>query len=175
MQAVGGTIDRGHEAKKEILDKNIMEKKLLRNVDLDRLADQVDQELKELTADPTFGFQKSSSGKMILAVPKKQRVAIEKATGESADSFWRKYKQAARKDLCHKDGLLYKQWHKWRDLPSKDAVKVSLGLVVGLGISGTALPVVTVAATVILLNIVLNIGVNAICEDEKEEDNREAK
>jgi hypothetical protein len=176
MEAVGGTIDRGHEATKEILDKNIMEEKeLLTNVELDCLADQVDQELKELSTDPTRGFQKSSSGKKILAVPEKQRVAIEKATGESADSFWQKYKQAARKDLCHKDGLLYEQWHKWRDLPSKDAVKVSLGLVAGLGISGTALPVVTVAASVILLNIVLNIGVNAICEDEKKEENKEAK
>jgi hypothetical protein len=152
-----------------------MGKKLLTNAELDRLADQVDQELKELTADPTLGFQKSSSGKTIPVVPEKQRVTIEKATGESADSFWQKYKQAARKDLCHKDGLLYQQWHKWRDLPSKDAVKVSLGLVAGLGISGAALPVVSVAASVILLNIVLNIGVNAICEDEKQEDNEEAK
>ena len=128
-----------------------MGKKLLTNAELDRLADQVDQELKELTADPTLGFQKSSSGKTIPVVPEKQRVTIEKATGESADSFWQKYKQAARKDLCHKDGLLYQQWHKWRDLPSKDAVKVSLGLVAGLGISGAALPVVSVAASVIRL------------------------
>jgi len=143
---------------------------LLTNAEVDRLADQVDQELKELTADPALGFQKNSSGKTILVVPKKQRVAIEKATGESADSFWQKYKQAARKDLCQSDGLLHRQWHKWRDLPSKDAVKVSLGLVAGLGISGTALPVVAVAASVILLNIVLNIGINAICDDEKAED-----
>jgi hypothetical protein len=77
--------------------------------------------------------------------------------------------------LCNKDGYLYQQWHKWRDLPSKDAVKVSLGLVAGLGISGTALPVVAVAATVILLNIVLNIGVNAICEEDDEEDKGKVK
>jgi hypothetical protein len=152
-----------------------MGKKLLKDTELDRLADQVDQELKELTADPALAFQKSSSGKTIPVLPEKQRKAIEIATGESADSFWQKYKRAARKDLCHKGGLLYKQWHKWRDLPSKDAVKVSLGLVAGLGISGTALPVVAVAGSVILLNIVLNIGVNAICEDEKEEDKKEAK
>ena len=149
-----------------------MGKELLTNAELDRLAYQVDQELKELTADPGLAFQKSSSGKRTLVVPEKQRLTIEKATGESADTFWQKYRQAARKDLCHKDGLLYKQWHKWRDLPSKDAVKVSLGLVAGLGISGTALPVVAVAGSVILLNIVLNIGVNAICEDEREDDNK---
>jgi hypothetical protein len=149
-----------------------MGKERLTNAELDRLADQVDQELKELTADPALAFQKSSSGKTTLVVPEKQRLTIEKATGESADTFWQKYRQAARKDLCDKDGLLYKQWHKWRDLPSKDAVKVSLGLVAGLGISGTALPVAAVAVSVILLNIVLNIGVNAICEDEREDDNK---
>lgn len=152
-----------------------MERTLWTNAELDRLADQVDQELKELTAIPALAFQKSSSGKIILVVPEKQRVTIEKAIGESADSFWQKYKQAARKDLCREDGLLYKQWHRWRDLPSKDAVKVSLGLVAGLGISGTALPVVGVAACVILLNIVFNIGINAICEDEGEAGNEETK
>ena|SRR6266487_5989698 len=142
----------------------------LTSVDLNRLADQVDQELRELTADPLHGFQKSRSGKTTLVVPEKQRAAIEKATGESADTFWQKYKQAARNDLCHKEGLLYTQWHKWRDLQSKDAVKLSLGLVAGLGISGAALPVVAVAASVVLLNIVFSIGVNAICEDEKEQE-----
>jgi hypothetical protein len=147
----------------------------LTNTQIDLLANQVDQELKELMADPAHGFQKGRSGKTILVVPEKQRLAIEKATGESADSFWQKYKQAARRDLCQADGLLYKQWHKWRDLPSKDAVKVSLGIVAGLGIGGVALPVVGVAASVILLNIVLNIGVNAICEDEVKEGDEEAK
>ena len=153
-----------------------MDKELFTDAKLGRLANQVDQELKELAAGPALGFQKSGSGKKIPVLPEKQRLTIEKATGESADSFWQKYKQAARKDLCHKSGFLYKQWHKWRDLPSKDAVKVSLGLVAGLGISGTALPVVAVAASVILLNTVLNIGVNVICEDEEEEeDKKEAK
>jgi len=151
-----------------------MEKKLSKNAELNRLADQVDQELKELVADPTLGFQKSSSSTTSMFLPKKQRTAIEKATGESAESFWRKYKLAARKDLCHKNGLLYKQWNKWLDLRSKDTVKVSLGLVAGLGISGTALPVVAVAASVILLNIVLNIGVKVICEEQEEKNDEQA-
>lgn len=143
-----------------------MKAELLTPSELDRLADQVDQQLKELSATPTLGFQKSGSSKLVQRVPEKQRAVIENATGESADSFWQKYRQAARKDLCHKDGLLYKRWHQWRDLPSKDAVKVSLGLVAGLGIGGTALPVVAVAACVMLVNVVVNIGVTAICEDE---------
>jgi hypothetical protein len=146
-----------------------MEKGQFTNAELDLLADQCDRELKELTADPKHGFQKSASGRTMLVVPEKQRLVIEAATGEPAASFWQKYKHAARKDLCESDGLLYKQWHKWRDLRTKDAVKVSLGLVAGLGISGPALPVVGVAAAVILLNVVLNIGINVICEEDGKE------
>jgi hypothetical protein len=56
-----------------------------------------------------------------------------------------------------------------------DAVKVSFGIVAGLGFGGVGLPVVGVADSVILLNIVLNIGVNAICEDEVKEGDEEAK
>jgi hypothetical protein len=141
----------------------------LSDAEIDALASQVDRELKELTADPEHGFQKSASGKAIVVVPKKQRAVIEKATGQPAASFWEKYKRAARRDLCQADGLLYKQWHKWRDLQTKDAVKVSLGIVAGLGISGPALPLVGVAAAVILLNIVVNIGINAICENDENE------
>ena len=152
-----------------------MENRRFTTAELDLLADQVDQELRALNADAAQTFQKGLTGKHKVVVPKKQRIAIEDATGESADTFWQKYKQAARKDLCNKDGYLYQQWHKWRDLPSKDAIKVSLGLVAGLGISGTALPVVAVAASVILLNIVLNIGVNAICEEDDEENKGKAK
>jgi len=152
-----------------------MKKTTLTNAEIERLANQVNQELQELTADPAHGFQKGRSGKTVLVVPQKQRIAIEKATGESADSFWEKYKQAARKDLCEADGLLYRHWHKLRDLPSKDVVKVSMGIVAGLGISGVALPVVGVAAAVILLNIVLNIGINAICDDEGKGGDEEVK
>jgi hypothetical protein len=159
----------------QLAERNVVENNVFDIAELERLTDQVDQELKELTIDSTAGVRKNDPGKTVLAVPTKQRAAIEKATGESADSFWQKYKRAARKDLCHKDGLLYQQWHKWRDLPTKDAVKVSLGVVAGLGISGTALPVVAVAATVILLNVVVNVGVNAICDDQADEGNKTAK
>jgi hypothetical protein len=75
-----------------------MENKPFTNAELDSMANQVDQELAELTESPALAVRKSSSGKMILVVPEKQRMAIEKAIGEPADSFWQKYKQAARKE-----------------------------------------------------------------------------
>ena len=153
---------------------NIMKNELLTGAELDRLADQVDQELIELR-DPAQSLLKGRSGQAVSVVPEKQRKVIEQATGETAESFWEKYKRAARKDLCHENGLLYQQWHKWRDLQSKDAVKVTYGLLAGLEISGAALPVVAVAASVILLNLVANIGVSAICENAEEEGRKTAE
>lgn len=137
------------------------------NEELDLLAAQVRNQLEELNAHVPRGVRKHESLNAAPAMPDRQRAVIERETGISADTFWRTYKQAARKDLCHKDGLLYKQWHQWKELRSQDAVKVSLGVLAGLGITGTAVPAVAVAASVILLNIVVNIGVEAICSDEK--------
>jgi hypothetical protein len=139
-----------------------MEEGLLTASEIDRLAAEVDLQLSESAAAPPLV---SKAGKVDLRTREAQRRVIEEATGQPVESFWEKYKSAARKDLCEPDGLLYKQWHRWRDLQSKDAVKVSYGILAGLGISGAALPAATVAATVLLLNVVLNIGVNAICED----------
>ena len=137
-------------------------------LDLDQLAQQVDQELTELKSvrsKSSSGLTKHASTLALDAAPVKQRLAIEKATGESADSFWQRYKEAACKDLCLEGGQMHRQWQEFSDLKSKDAVKVSVGILAGLGISGPAIPVVAVAATVMLLNIVLNIGVKAICAE----------
>ena len=134
---------------------------------IDALALQVKQELDELTPKRASSRQKGEAVAAVAAVPAKQLAAIEQAIGDSADSFWERYKRAACKDLCHEGGQLHRQWKEFSDLKSKDAVKVSVGIVAGLGIGGAALPVVAVAATVMLLNIVLNIGIHAICAGER--------
>lgn len=134
----------------------------LTDADIERLSTQIDQELMALaqTEDP-MAFRSLAAGKARLAAPKKQLEAIERATGEPAENFWARFKQAAWKDLCHEDGLLYQQWHKWKDLSNKDLVKFSYGILVGLGITGATLYVVIVAVAV----IILHLGVKTICEE----------
>lgn len=138
--------------------------------ELDLLAIQVRDQLEELNAHATSSVHKRESLNAGAALPERQRAVIERETGIAADSFWHRYKAAARKDLCQKDGLLYKQWHKWKALQSRDAVKVSLGALAALGITGTAVPAVAVAASVILLNVVANIGIEAICSNDGGDD-----
>ena len=99
-----------------------------------------------------------------------QQAVIARVTGEPFETFWQKYKRALRRDLCLPGGLLYEKWHKWRDLPSKDAVKVSLSVLTGMGIATATAPTVAVAATVFLLNVLAKAGIEAVCEGCAEEE-----
>lgn len=103
------------------------------------------------------------------AAPKQQAV-IEKATGESFESFWEKFKRHARRDLCLPGGHLHQQWQKWRDLRSKDSVKVAFGAIAGMGIPTASVAPVAVAVSVFLLNAVTNIGIAAVCEGSTEDE-----
>ena len=67
-------------------------------------------------------------------------------------------------------GNLHKQWEKWRDLRSKDSVKVALGVIAGMGIPTASIGPVAVAASVFMINAVANIGIAAFCEGCAEEE-----
>jgi hypothetical protein len=143
------------------------------DAELDTLALQVDDQLNELQSQPARevevrGVEPGKRTKL-PAAPQQQAV-IERATGEPFENFWEKFKRHARQDLCLPGGHLYQQWEKWRDLRSKDSVKVAFGVIAGMGIPTASIAPVAVAASVFLLNAVTNIGVQAICEGCAEEE-----
>ena len=137
------------------------------DAELSLLAQQVDDQLNALQAQPAglgqFRGLKSGALAKLPPAPEQQAV-IERATGEPFETFWQKYKRHARRDLCLPGGLLYEKWRKWRDLQSKDTVKVAFGVLAGMGIPTASLAPVAVAASVFLLNVVAKIGIEAICE-----------
>ena len=143
------------------------------DAELAALARQVDDQLNALQIAPAaqVRFRSVAPGERaeLPAAPEQQAV-IERAAGEPFETFWQKYKRHARRDLCLPGGLLYEQWHKWRDLQSTDAVKMSLAALAGMGISTANVPAVAVAATVFLLNVVGKIGIEAVCEGCAEEE-----
>ncbi len=150
-----------------------MNPELLSDSDLDALALQVDEQLTALQSEPASevefrGVERGQRTKLPAAP--KQQALIEKAAGEPFESFWEKFKRHTRRDLCLPGGLLYNQWHKWRDLRSKDSVKVAFGAIAGMGIPTASIAPVAVAASVFLLNAVANIGVEALCEGCAEEE-----
>lgn len=143
------------------------------DAEMTSLADEVDAQLNTLQAAPAAHVRllRAAPGDLneLPAAPEQQAV-IERATGEPFESFWQKYRRHARRDLCLPGGLLHSQWEKWRDLQSKDAVKMSLAALTGMGVSTANVPVVAVAATVFLLNVVTKIGIAAVCEGCAEEE-----
>lgn len=124
--------------------------------EIDRLSGEIDSQLRELGS---AGSGMVKGGSPAGALGAKQRQAIEAATGEEAMSFLARFKQAARKDLCEPGGILHTQWSKWKDLANKDLLKTFGGILVGMGLSGSALQVAVVAIAV----YVLYLGVQAFC------------
>jgi hypothetical protein len=135
----------------------------LPDLEVDALCEQIDQQLQALHLHATEGMQRGEASPPPTALPDPQRRAIETATGAPAAHFWTRFKRAARQDLCHPEGLLYQQWHTWGDLRNKDVVRTFSGVLAGMGIGGQVLPGLIVATAV----IVLHLGVNAICDEEK--------
>jgi hypothetical protein len=133
--------------------------------DIERLANQVSDELNSLTTE----MADSGELKMGLGepgaplIPERLRGTIEAQTGEDADSFLEKIKRAAHRDLCMEGGHLNQQWKKFGDLPTKDVVQWTIGALALVGVTGA--PILIVTVSVWLLHVSLHIGIEAICED----------
>jgi hypothetical protein len=126
--------------------------------DVSKLSAEIDTQLRELGA-PGTGLARGRTPRQALGA--KQKRAIEEATGEEAMTFLARFKAAARRDLCEKGGLLHAQWSKWKDIANRDVVKTFGGILVGMGLSGSALQIAVVAIAV----YVLYLGVEAFCRE----------
>jgi hypothetical protein len=150
-----------------------MEPAILSDSELAALASQVDEQFNRLLAAPAAHFQFRSiapgEGEELPGAPDQQAV-LAQAANEPFETFWQKYKRHLRRDLCLPDGLLYKQWQTWKDLQSKDAVKVAYGVIAGMGIPTASLGPAAVAATVFLMNVLAKAGIEAVCEGCAEEE-----
>jgi hypothetical protein len=125
--------------------------------ELDDLSTKIDEQLRALGA-PGTGLAKGR--KPAEALGETQRQAIERATGEDAMTFLARFKQAARKDVCRPGGIIHTQWEKWKDVANKDLIKTFGAILVGMGLSGSALHIVVVAVAV----YVLYLGLEAFCK-----------
>jgi hypothetical protein len=143
--------------------------------ELDALALEVEDQLAGLQSEPSgeswLRGESLESGKLPAAT--QQKAVIEKATGEPIESFWEKLKLHTRNDICLPSGFLNKQWKSYRDFSSKAALKVVVTAISNIGIAPALAKPVIVAATVLLINNVTNIGLEMFCEgctvdDEKD-------
>lgn len=139
---------------------------MLSETELDDLALQVDEELKALYAE-TGGFGPDIRGIKGQKLPQapKQQAAIAQAAGEPFEGFWQKFLRHARQDLCQPGGLMHEQWKKWQDVDSKTAIKSIHGILLGMGIAAHSVALMLVPVAVFLLNVLIKVGIEAVCED----------
>lgn len=128
--------------------------------ELQRLSDEIDQQLSELQKQPVDSTYKGDRTTR-KTIPSKQKEDLEQITNEKTDSFLKKFAQVAKKDLCEKDGVLFQQWKKYGDLNNKDMLKTFGGALVAMGITATLLQTAVVAVSV----IILHLGIKTICEE----------
>lgn len=143
------------------------------DAELDVLSAQVDEQLNLLHSAATHDVcrLRSAEGQVqqVPAAPVQQAL-IEKVTGEPFDTFWQEYRRHLRRDLCLPGGMLHEQWRRYRDVESKSAVRVSYAWLAAMGIPAASLAPAAVAVTVFLLNVLLKVGIDTICEGCAEEE-----
>lgn len=127
---------------------------------IEQLSEEITQQLSELALVSATAQRAGGCGR-----PRAQRQweAIEKATGQNASTFLALFRAAVRTDLCEQGGVLHGQLSKFKDLVTKDTLDTFGGILIGLGLSGSALHVVTVALVV----YVFHLGAEAFCTGEE--------
>jgi len=132
--------------------------------EIDTLSAQIDAQLAKLY-DHYDPDNARGEGDDPLERLTEQRQAIEQNTGESANTFFKRFVQEAKKDLCTEEGMLYKQWKKWGDLDNAEVIKSFKSVLVALGVTGAVLQTVLVASAV----IVIHLGIKTVCEQYNKE------
>lgn len=126
--------------------------------EISQLTAEIDAQLLELRSLSSDAPLKSSDKEAQLV---KQNQAIERATGEPADTFLKKFWRASKRDLCEEGGLLNAQWKKWGDLDNKDLLTVVGSVFKFFGLEAS----VAVAVAIPVAVIILHLGARTFCEE----------
>ncbi len=137
------------------------------------LAEQIDAQISSLSAEQrepygvlpgSLALQRSlepTAGSPLAA----QAAEIERITQEKPMRFLKKFRKAAKQDICEEGGVLNAQWQRWKDLASEDVVKSFGPYLVAMGFIGGPLESLVVALGV----VVIHIGLKAFCEEFEED------
>ena len=129
--------------------------------DIGRLSAEIDYQLEELQATSQRISKSVDDSDSPLA---RQRSAIEKVAHEPIAIFLKKFRKAAKSDLCDEGGKLNAQWQKWANLDNDEVVDRFSAILVTMGFTGNVLEILVVSLAV----IVIHIGVKAFCEEYSE-------
>ena len=128
---------------------------------IDRLSIEMDAQLlalRKAEAESTIKWIRHGEFKF----PEPQVRQVENALAEvrkDPDTFWVRFRMAARGAVCAEGGVLNAQWKKQGDLSNKAVLEKFASILVAMGFSGNALQVLAVALGV----IVVHLGVKSFC------------
>jgi hypothetical protein len=120
------------------------------------LTAEIERQLREIGPRRTGTFR---GGDGPPRVPERQEREVEHVTGQPFRDFFRRFRAAARRDLCQEGGMLHGRWRQARELSSEERTK-SLALVL------SALGVIDWKALIVpVVVIVTHLGVETLCEE----------
>ena len=106
---------------------------LLSEDQIEMITQELDEAIEAL--DAQYGPIRVSRQSPVELLPAAQRAKLEQAVGETAAQFWPRFKHAAHDDVCTEGGFIHDQWQNFQDIARKDLVKVSAGILAGMGIA----------------------------------------
>ena len=137
---------------------------LLREDQIEAMTQELDEAIEAL--DAQYGPIRISRQSPVELLPAVQRAKLEQATGETAAQFWPRFKYAAHDDVCTEGGFIHDQWQNFQDITRKDLVKVSAGILAGMGIAtGGSLLMAVVPAGLWIFTALSHIGIQAFCDE----------
>jgi hypothetical protein len=137
---------------------------LLREDQIEAMTQELDEAIEALEAQ--YGPMRVSRQSPVELLPAAQRLKLEQATGKTAAQFWPRFKHAAHADICTEGGFIHDQWQNFQDIARKDLVKVSAGILAGMGIAaGGSLLTAVVPAGLWIFTALSHIGLKAFCDE----------
>lgn len=137
---------------------------LLREDQIEAMMQELDEAIEALEAQ--YGPMRVSRQSPVELLPAAQRLKLEQATGKTAAQFWPRFKHAAHADICTEGGFIHDQWQNFQDIARKDLVKVSAGILAGMGIAaGGSLLTAVVPAGLWIFTALSHIGLKAFCDE----------
>lgn len=121
------------------------------------LTAEIERQLREIGPRRTTTYR--GEGDEPSPVPERQKSEVERVTGQRFGDFIRRFRAAARRDLCQEGGMLHERWRRVRELSSEERTR-SLALVL------SALGLVDWKALIVpVVVIVTHLGVETLCEE----------
>lgn len=128
---------------------------------LNRLVNEIDHEIEELRIDERLtGYKSNKTNQFDIPVHLKNRVMDYVS---SFEPLWNQFTESLHSELCEEKGYLNQQWKQWKEFQTSDVAKYTYSAMIASGVAKESLGPLTVLLSTIVINSVINQGLQAFC------------